>query len=506
MTDQFTGQTLADKYRIDALLSDSDLGKIYSATNLLVGKPVSIKILSPALAVDESIVRQFSTEARTASQINHPNILNVTDFGSDANGTVYTVFEGIEGKNLKEVIAADGKFEPARAIDLAKQIASALSAAHEHNVNHGALSAQDVVIAKNDGRETVKVLNFASVKVPASTEEDDESRDIAWAQYASPEQCSDSGETDGRSDIYSLGVILYEMLAGAPPFTGEKATEIMLKHVEEQPPALAEVRKDLSPDLEPALFKALSKDPPNRYQTADEFAAALDLVSVSATSTKAAAAGTNIWKTAFIVMVGTMLLAAALIYATSGRRTNPTSQLMPDANGVPVQPINPVSGADDMRLSGYSYMTPSGQMTMNSNMPMGPDVMPGGDGYNPWASSSAPPGGAPMPAGPEGQRVTIDPNGGSQFMPQGDGSVILVPVEVDPNTGRPIQNNPGGNPPATSPDPDPDPAGTKPAATPADKPATKPNAKPTPSRKPADKNKPADAPKAQSGKLEDSKE
>ena len=222
MTDQFTGKNLAEKYRIEAVLSDSDLGKVYRGTHLLMNKPVTVKILSPALAVDESIVRQFSNEARTTSQITHPNILNVTDFGSDTNGTVFIIFEGIEGENLKEIIGADGKFTPARAIDITRQTLSALAAAHKNNVVHGSLRPQDIVIAKGppneNATENVKVLNFASAGAPG--EEDDDEAAAGGVEYAAPEQYSDSGEADERSDIYSLGVIFYEMLAGHVPFSG----------------------------------------------------------------------------------------------------------------------------------------------------------------------------------------------------------------------------------------------------------------------------------------------
>jgi serine/threonine protein kinase len=492
MTDQFTGQDLAEKYRIEAVLSDSDLGKIYRGTHLVMNKPVTVKILSPALAVDESIVRQFSNEARIASQITHPNILNVTDFGSDTNGTVYIIYEGIEGENLKEIIGASGKFEAARAVDVTKQIASALSAAHKNNVVHGSLSAEDVVIAEGpEETEKVKVLNFASGRAPGEADEDEEPADRVV--YASPEQCSDSGEVDERSDIYSLGVIFYEMLAGSVPFSGEKATEVRLKHVQDPPPPLFSYRQDLPAQLDPVLLKALAKDPDARYQTADEFIAALDTIPTTEESAIAAAATGNIWKTAFIVMVGTMILAAALIYATSSKQTIPTTQLQPDANGIPVQPINPVSGADDSKLMAM----PGGVadiMMSNSNMQLPPGTIPGGDGYNAWGSGVAPPVGAPVPVGPPGQMVTIDPNGGSQFMPQGDGSVILVPVPVDPNAtptpGKPVKPTPTPANPQTVPSPEATPKTTtpdaKPAKTPAQPKKTPATEKKVPSGKPQD--------------------
>lgn len=490
MTDQFTGKNLAEKYRIDAVLSDSDLGKVYRGTHLLMDKPVTVKILSPALAVDESIVRQFSNEARTSSRISHPNILNVTDFGSDTNGTVYIIFEGIEGENLKEIIGANGKFAPARAVDITKQIASALSAAHKNNVVHGSLSAQDVVIAKGpEETETVKVLNFASAKPTADTDQDEEAVD--GVEYAAPEQFSDSGETDERSDIYSLGVIFYEMLTGEVPFSGEKATEVMLKHAQEPPPPLSSVREDLPVELEPVMLKALAKDPDARYQTAEEFVADLDTIPEMAEGAAAAAAGANIWRTAFIVMVGTLILAAALIYATSSRQTNPTTQLKSDANGLPVQPLNPATGAREEVLANANMAL----IGSNSNIAQIIDDVPGGDGYNAWESGTTPPPGAPLPTGPGGQTITIDPSG-SQFMPQ-DGGVILVPVPADsvpqptPKPGKtpptdvtaPVVPSPEATPPKTTTTPEPKPRTT---TTPQPRKTPVPANKKAPSGKPQD--------------------
>lgn len=491
MTDQFIGKDLAEKYRIEAVLSDSDLGKVYRGTHLLMNKPVTVKILSPALAVDESIVRQFSNEARTTSQITHPNILNVTDFGSDTNGTVYIIFEGIEGENLKDIIGADGKFPLARAIDITRQTLSALSAAHKNNVVHGSLKPQDIVIAKGPQEtenvtENVKVLNFASAGAPG--EEDEDEADAHGADYAAPEQYSDSGEADERSDIYSLGVIFYEMLTGSVPFSGEKATEVRLKHAQDPPPPLFSYRQDLPAQVDTVLLKALAKDPDARYQTAEEFIDALDTIPETAEVTKAAAATGNIWKTAFIVMVGTMILAAALIYATSSKQTIPTTQLQPDANGIPVQPINPVSGADDSRLMAMPGGVADIMMSNSNMMTMPGDTVPGGDGYNAWQNGIAPPVGAPPPTGPGGQVITIDPNGGSQFMPQGDGSVILVPVPVDPNAtptpaGKPVKPTPTPGNPQTAPSPETPKTTTPPEVKPANTPA-QPRKTPVPDKKP----------------------
>ena len=175
-----------------------------------------------------------------------------------------------------------------------------------------------------------------------------------------------------------------------------------------------------------------------RYQTADELIADLDKVPETvAAPPKAAAASNNIWKTAFIVLVGTMALAAALIYATSSRQTNPTTALQSDANSFPVQPINPATGTDEQALANTAFLSGTAQYMGNSNGSFpAMDPVPGGDGYNPWAGGGTMPG-APPPSSmpPGGGVVTIDPNGLSPFVQ--DDNVILVPVQVDAN-GRPV--------------------------------------------------------------------
>ncbi len=488
MTDQLIGQVLAKKYRIDSLLREDDLGNVYRGTHLSMEKSVTVKILASALAVDENIVRQFSAEAKNASRISHPNILNVTDFGVDAENRVYIVFEGADGENLKETIANEGKFAPERAVNLTRQIASALSAANAAGIIHEDLNSRNISLAHApNNAEMVKVTGFGTVKSDneEAVAEEYSARDVA---YLSPEQYTDEKAADARSNVYSLGVILYEMLAGEVPFSGLNQTDVMLKHSQEPPPPLSAFRQDLPADLESVMLKALAKNPEMRYQTADEFSDALSRVSGNYNSpvlplvqAKAAAdSPNNLWKTAFIVLAGISLLAVGLIYATSIKQTNPTTSLQTDANGQPVQPINPATGSDEQNLSNMSaYPT---EMMTNANLPpMGipPGTSPSSDGINPWAGGGYPPRGAPpqyvQPGGATGPTVMIDPNTGSPFMPNESG-VVLVPVPVNANTGANAKPSPtpkGGKPPIN--------ANTAPSPVPAETP--KPTAQPTPDAK-----------------------
>ena len=448
MLDQFIGQTLADKYRIDSVLRSGAFGKIYSGTHLLMDKPVTVKILAPALAVDENIVKQFSAEARTVSHISHPNILNITDFGSEKNGAVYIVLEGADGETLKETINREGKFSLERTVKIANQTAAALVAAQAYRIVHGNLTPENILLTKAavNNEETVKVLDFGA----ASGAESDLSVDENYAEhleYRAPEQNASVAEIDERADVYALGVIVYEMLAGEVPYAADTPTALLTKQAENPPAPLSVFRADLPGAVEPVILKALAKNPEMRYQTAQEFTDDLnraannfgETVIVQKTDLSQNAKN-NLWKTAFVVLAGISLLAIGLIYATSSKQTNPTTQLQTDINGQPVQPLNPATGMNEFGASNMVPLTP--QMLANSNgMPMTggvPQAVPNsdglGDGYNPWARGVPPPG-APTYVPPGGQY--IDPNNPNSIFMQ-DGTV-LVPVPANANVSTNVK-------------------------------------------------------------------
>lgn len=518
MLDEFIGQILADKYRIDSVVRESGLGKVYRGTHLLMDKRVTIKILSPALAVDSNIVKQFSAEAKTVSHISHPNILNVTDFGSDKNGAVFIVLEDAEGESLKEILEREGKLPQNRAVRIARQIAAALSAAHADGIVHHHLNSANILLAHTpDDAEIVKVLDFGTVRKDESYDDETDIRDL---EYLAPEQNSSVQDTDERADIYGLGVIFYEMLAGEVPFTAETPTALMLKQTEEPPVPLSAFRNDLPAYLEPIALKALAKNPDMRYQTAAEFSDDLVNASTNAGETETLVIPeeidnkrNNLWKTAFVVFAGISLLAIGLIYATSVKQTDPATQLQTDANGQPVQPLNPATGINEQGLANMmTAIPPDFSGNSNFNFPL-PNTLPGGDGYDPWARGGAPPPGAPNYSVPPGGQVyTIPGDGnGSQFMPGFDG-YVLVPQVVNSNTNTTTTVKPTPTPKGT-----PVPANTQPQPSPTPKENTQPpvETKPTPVPKPAKTPvKPAETPKpsppastekrTQSGKEQDS--
>lgn len=428
MAEQLTGTVVAEKYRLDSLLRSGEVGDYYRGRHLFMDKPVTLKVLSPILAVDEQIRSGFTAEARSASALANPNILAVNDFGSNKDGSCYVVYEGFDGEPLTNLIGTGGQFSVDRATSIVRQIANALNTAHENNFVQGKLTPSSVLVANSAGSSNVKVFDFEPAEISASRHPDE--RSSASVAYLAPETFSGLHPVDGRADIYSLGIIFYQMLAGEVPFKGETPTDVMLKHAEEEPPPLSEYRKDVPDPIEAVIKKALAKDPNERFQTVAEFIEELDKAELAGTGT-----GGRFWKTAAAMVVGIGLLAAALIYATSSKQTLPITQLQPDANGQPVQPINPATGVEEQNLISMPNSLP-GSMSNSDILSQPPQTLGGGDNYNPWAAGGAPPAGAPPPVyiPPGGQQVYIDPNTGSPFMPPDGSQVILVPVPANTDT------------------------------------------------------------------------
>lgn len=270
--DSLLGQTLAGKYRIEEKLSEGGMGTVYRGTHVLMDKTVAIKVLRPSLAADEKIVARFSREARAASRINHPHALSVTDFGEDENGVVFLVMEYLDGQTLKQVIRNDGPMVLSRVVEIIEQVGGALDEAHGQGVVHRDLKSDNIMLISATAGDYAKVLDFGIAKIKERNGDYDASLTspdlvIGTPQYMSPEQCSQAPDIDARSDIYSLGIIIFEMLVGHVPFTGESPTVIMLKQMQHPPPSLTEERSDVPAAVATVVKKALQKRPEHRYET-----------------------------------------------------------------------------------------------------------------------------------------------------------------------------------------------------------------------------------------------
>src|SRR5688572_15344869 len=283
--DSLIGSVLAGKYRIDELLNEGGMGSVYRGTHTLMDKTVAVKVLRPSLAADEKIVARFSREARAASRISHPNALSVTDFGEDDNGTVYLVMEFLSGRTLKQVIRDEGPLPLPRIVEITRQVGDALAAAHTQGVVHRDLKSDNIMLLDTTSvGDHAKVLDFGIAKINEPDGEFDGGLTapnlvVGTPQYMSPEQCAQDSQIDHRSDIYSLGVILYEMLVGHVPFSGESATIVMMKHLQDPVPSVLEERNDVAPPIGRVVARAMAKVPGNRYQTIPELIEDLTIAS-----------------------------------------------------------------------------------------------------------------------------------------------------------------------------------------------------------------------------------
>jgi serine/threonine-protein kinase len=265
--------TLFDgRYRIVRKLGAGGMADVYLAEDQELGRRVAIKILNGRHANDDQFIERFRREAKNAAALNHPNIVSIYDRGN-AEDTYYIAMEYLDGRTLKELIVGHGQAPVRVAVEYARQILSALRFAHRHGIVHRDIKPHNVLVDR-EGR--VKVTDFGIAR--AGTSQMTETGSIVGtAQYLSPEQAR-GGEVDQRSDLYSLGVVLYELVTGKTPFEGDTPVEIAMKHLSNTPQTPSELRSDIPPELDMVIMRALAKDPDERYQSADEMEADLDRV------------------------------------------------------------------------------------------------------------------------------------------------------------------------------------------------------------------------------------
>jgi len=264
---------LGGRYRIERELGRGGMAKVFLGTDTVLGRTVAIKMLAPQFADDDGFVNRFRREAQAAASFSHPHIVSVFDTGSD-DGVHYIVMEYVEGKTLAEYLAGGGRIMPDRAIDIAMAACEALEAAHAQGVIHRDIKPGNIML---NARGEVKVTDFGIARVIAPSAETvaQTAAILGTASYLSPEQAQGL-PVDGRSDIYSLGCVLFEMVTGRPPFLGDSPVAVASKQVLEQPVPPSRLNPDVTPDLDAVILRALSKNPANRYQSAEEMRADLD--------------------------------------------------------------------------------------------------------------------------------------------------------------------------------------------------------------------------------------
>src|SRR6186997_2679360 len=252
------------------------MADVYLAEDQELGRRVAIKILNGRHANDNQFIERFRREAKNAAALNHPNIVSIYDRGN-AEDTYYIAMEFLDGRTLKELIVGRGAAPINVAIEYARQILSALRFAHRHGIVHRDIKPHNVLV---DGEGHLKVTDFGIARAGAS-QMTEEGSIIGTAQYLSPEQARGT-QVDQTSDLYSLGIVLYEMLTGEVPFTGESPVEIAMKHLSDTPRPPSVLRPEIPPDLDMVVLRALAKSPEDRFQTAEEMDAELERVAAGA--------------------------------------------------------------------------------------------------------------------------------------------------------------------------------------------------------------------------------
>ena len=271
MSERLASETIVDgRYRVVDRVGSGGMADVYCAEDLQLGRRVALKVLHSRFAEDPEFVERFRREARSAAGLNHQHVVSVYDRG-EWDGAYYIAMEFLDGRSLKAIIQEEAPLDPARAIDLTVQVLRAARFAHRRGIIHRDLKPHNVIV-DDEGR--AKVTDFGIARAGASDMTQTGSI-MGTAQYLSPEQAQGYAVSE-PSDLYSIGVILYELLTGRVPFEGESAVTIALKHVNERPMPPSQFNPAVSPELEAVVLRALEKDPARRFPDADAFIAALE--------------------------------------------------------------------------------------------------------------------------------------------------------------------------------------------------------------------------------------
>jgi predicted Ser/Thr protein kinase len=274
-TGDLVGAIVADRYQVLRKLGEGGMGQVYLVEHVKMGRKSALKVMNPAMVKDADAISRFNREAANASRINHPNVADVYDFGETPDGIIYLAMEFVDGPPLTKLIEQEGPLPPARAAAIVRQTADALAVAHDMGIVHRDLKPDNIMIGRSrDGSDWVKVVDFGIAKAAdnAAQKVTKTGLVVGTPEYMSPEQLA-GDRLDGRSDIYALGLVAFNMLTGRLPFPAETVQESMIMRLTEAPRRLSEMRPEVawSADVQGALDKALERDANARYQTATDF-------------------------------------------------------------------------------------------------------------------------------------------------------------------------------------------------------------------------------------------
>ncbi|MFJ7735282.1 Stk1 family PASTA domain-containing Ser/Thr kinase [Lysinibacillus sp. NPDC097287] len=267
------GKRISDRYKIIELIGGGGMSNVYLAHDVILNRDVAIKVLRYDFTNEDELHRRFQREALSATSLTHPNIVTIYDVGDDGD-LHYIVMEYVQGKTLKQYIQEFAPISPARSVHIMRQLTSAIADAHENHIIHRDIKPQNILM---DGEGNVKITDFGIAITLSSTSFTQTNSVLGTVHYLSPEQAR-GGTATNKSDIYALGIVLYELLTGELPFSGESAVSIALKHLQTETPSIRAFDATIPQSLENVVLKATAKDPAHRYATVEELQADLDTV------------------------------------------------------------------------------------------------------------------------------------------------------------------------------------------------------------------------------------
>lgn len=289
--DSLVGRKLDEKYLLEAQLGTGGMGAVYRAQRLMIGDEVAVKVMHPRQVSDPRAIARFRREAQVVTRLHHSGVATVYDFGTTNDGFVYLAMELVAGESLRELLNRQGKLPALTALEIAAQLCDVLAAAHQLQIVHRDIKPENILVQQTSAGVRVKLLDFgiASLRDGAPQRLTDTGGVLGTPHYMSPEQCL--GEAlDGRADVYSLGIVLYEMLCGVVPFDAEVTTAVIVHQVNQTPVPLRERNAELTPVVETAVLHALAKQRDARPQTAQAFARELRAAASKAATIKVAPA------------------------------------------------------------------------------------------------------------------------------------------------------------------------------------------------------------------------
>ncbi|MBV9609821.1 MAG: serine/threonine protein kinase [Acidobacteria bacterium] len=279
--DPLLGRVIDGRYRIEAEIGAGGMATIYRATRLQIGDAVAVKVLRSELLREPQFAERFRREAQAAARLKHPNVVAIYDFGVSAEGVIYLVMELIEGSNLRTIIKDSAPMPSALAAEIVRQVCAALSEAHRNEIVHRDIKPANIAVQSTPDGPRVKVLDFGIARLQAGSPATFTRTGavLGTPAYMSPEQCLGE-QLDARSDIYSLGVVLFEMLCGVVPFNSPTATAVVMQHLQQAPPPLRVLNASISQAVEAVVLKALAKRREERFQSARDLADAFTSATV----------------------------------------------------------------------------------------------------------------------------------------------------------------------------------------------------------------------------------